>query len=173
MPAIRDAETGLAIFESLIINEYLAERCVGGRALLPIDAPTRARIRLWNEHLDTQLAPAHFTLLMNKDAQTEPAKRAALDAALAHYEERLVGPYLCGATFTLADAAALPFFERLVFSLRHYKGLDTLIYTCVSTLLHKLCTWLYTVVCTRLYTGLYTGFYAGLSALPRGIRDST
>lgn len=126
VPAIRDAETGLAIFESLIINEYLAERCVGGRALLPIDAPTRARIRLWNEHLDTQLAPAHFTLLMNKDAQTEPAKRAALDAALAHYEERLVGPYLCGATFTLADAAALPFFERLVFSLRHYKGLDTL-----------------------------------------------
>jgi len=126
VPALRDARAGLTIFESLIINEYLAESCEGGAALLPTDAVVRARIRLWNDHLDTQLAPAHFTLLMNKDGETEDAKSAALDAALAHYEAHLVGPYLCGDTFTLADAAALPFFERLVFSLAHYKQIDAL-----------------------------------------------
>ena len=126
VPALRDESVGLTLFESLIINEYLAEACPGGEALLPRDAATRARIRLWNEHLDTQLAPAHFTLLMNKDDSAQDTKRAALDAALAVYEESLVGPYLCGDTFTLADAAALPFFERLVFSLVHFKQHDAL-----------------------------------------------
>ena len=27
-------------------------------------------------------------------------KRLALDAALGHYEEHLIGPYLCGEAFT-------------------------------------------------------------------------
>lgn len=77
-------------------------------------------------HLDSVLAPAHFTLLMSKVAEEEGEKRAALDAALVHYEAHLVGPYLCGDAFTLADAAALPFFERLVFSLGHFKDIDAL-----------------------------------------------
>merc|ERR1712187_176752 len=49
-----------------------------------------------------------------------------MNAELNHYEVQLIGPYLCGDNFTLADAAALPFFERLVFSLLHYKQLDAL-----------------------------------------------
>ena len=72
------------------------------------------------------LAPAHFTLLMNKDEASAAEKRSALDAALAYYEAHLVGPHLTGEAFTLADAAALPFFERLVFSLAHYQQLDAL-----------------------------------------------
>ena len=81
---------------------------------------------MWNEHLDSQLAAAHFTYLMNKDEATDAEKRSALDEALRWYEEELVGPYLLGESFTLADAAALPFFERLTFSLSHYKQLDVL-----------------------------------------------
>ena len=49
VPALRDAETGVTLFESLLINEYLAERQEGG-PLLPADPAARARIRLWNEH---------------------------------------------------------------------------------------------------------------------------
>lgn len=135
VPALRDngsGNEGLTIYESLIINEYLCEAYAnrGGSRLLPPDPSLRARIRLWNEHLDTQLAPAHFTFLMSKDndgSEAATSKRAALDTALAHYESSLVGPYLCGEAFTLADVAALPFFERLVFSLRHYKQLDALV----------------------------------------------
>ena len=133
VPALRDpANGGLVLFESIIINEYLAEQ-YGSRgahpSLLPSDAAARARIRLWNEHLDTQLAPAHFTLLMSKEAEGSEgaqAQREALDKALAVYEEGLVGPFLTGGDFTLADCAALPFFERLVFSLSHYRRLDAL-----------------------------------------------
>lgn len=131
VPALVDEEAGLTLYESHIVNEFLAERfssCGGAELLPPGDAVLRAQIRLWNEHLDSQLAPAHFTLLMNKDEETASAKRAALDAALGHYEQRLEegGPYLAGESFTLADVAAVPFFERLEFSLRHFKGLEPL-----------------------------------------------
>jgi len=129
VPALRDAQAGITIFESLLINEYLAEAYGGGGALMPADAAGRARMRLWNEHLDTQLAPAHFTLLMCKEddgTALADEKRLALDAALGHYEEHLIGPYLCGDAFTLADAAALPFFERLAFSLMHFRKMDAL-----------------------------------------------
>lgn len=124
VPALRDES--VTLFESLIICEYLAAKH-GADSLMPSgDAALAARIRMWNEHLDTQLAPAHFTLLMNKDEASEADKAAVLERALAYYEERLAGPFLCGADFTLADAAALPFFERLVFSLRHFKKLEPL-----------------------------------------------
>ena len=126
VPALRDEQADLTLFESLIINEYLAERYDGEASLLPADPAVRARIRMWNEHLDSQLAAAHFTLLMNKDDDTESEKAEALNEALRYYEKHLVGPYLCGENFTLADAAALPFFERLLFSLAHYKKLDPL-----------------------------------------------
>ena len=91
---------------------------------MPADPAARARVRLWNVHLDSVLSPAQFTLFMNKDEATEAAKREALDAALCVYEDQLVGPYLCGDHFTLADVAALPFFERLLVSLREFKGYD-------------------------------------------------
>jgi len=122
VPAIRDAATGAVVYESLIINEYLADRFDGAHALLPSEPAARATLRLWNEHLDTQLAPAHFTLLMNKNETQAVAKEEALRLALQRYEEGIVGPYLLGDAFTLADAAALPFFERLVFSLEHFKA---------------------------------------------------
>lgn len=38
----------------------------------------------------------------------------------------LLGHYLLGDAFSLADATALPFFERLVFSLGRFKDLDAL-----------------------------------------------
>ena len=123
VPALMDG--GFVVYESLICNEYLCDKFNGER-LLPAGARERAEIRLWNEHLDTQLAPAHFTLLMAKGEEARAPKRAALGAALAVYEER-VGEYLCGDEFTLADVNALPFFERLDFSLkRFHDGYDAL-----------------------------------------------
>jgi glutathione S-transferase len=143
VPALCDRSTGLTVFESLIVNEYLCDKYRASSAsVMPDDAVVRARIRLWNEHLDSQLAPAHFTLLMNKDEESKAVKRQALDQALQVYEEALgasgtdsasetgdsmrCGPYLCGAHLTLADISALPFFERMLFSLQHYRDLDPL-----------------------------------------------
>ena len=122
VPALVDGAT--TVYESLVCNEYLCDAFAG--ALLPRDAAGRASVRLWSEHCDAVLAPAHFTLLMNEDAATAAEKEAALAAALVRYEDGLAGPFLAGAAFTLADANAFPFFERLVFSLRHYRRVDAL-----------------------------------------------
>ena len=128
VPAVRDEASGLVVFESHVVNEFLVERFgaerAAGAALMPPAALDRARVRLWNEHLDSQLAPAHFTLLMNKNATDEPAKRAALDAALQHYEDHLVGPYLCGEAFTLAECVAAPWVERMSAMLPLWRNID-------------------------------------------------
>jgi len=136
VPALFDFSTGLTVYESLIVNEYLCDQYgAASPSVMPADPVARARIRLWTEHLDTQLAPAHFTLLMNKDESSAESKRRALHDALQVYEAALSsssggdggdGPYLCGAHFTLADVSALPFFERMLFSLRKFSEMDPL-----------------------------------------------
>mmetsp|Transcript_43252 Transcript_43252/g.135897 ORF Transcript_43252/g.135897 Transcript_43252/m.135897 type:complete len:221 (-) Transcript_43252:19-681(-) len=125
VPSIRDMSDGTILYESEIVNEYIEQKFASqGTPLMPNDAAGCAAVRLWNHHLGNKLAPAHFTFLMNKDAETEDAKREALVEALQYYEDEFVGPYLAGETFTLADVNALPFFERLVFSCRRFKGFE-------------------------------------------------
>lgn len=122
VPSIRDVSDGTTLYESEVVNEYLEQKFAGrGSRLMPEDAATSASVRLWNHHLNTKLAPAHFTFLMNKNETADAAKQRELEEALRYYEEKLVGPYLVGEEFSLADANALPFFERLVFSCRRFK----------------------------------------------------
>mmetsp|Transcript_120162 Transcript_120162/g.365522 ORF Transcript_120162/g.365522 Transcript_120162/m.365522 type:complete len:285 (+) Transcript_120162:37-891(+) len=125
VPSIRDSADGTVVYESEIVNEYLEHKFADrADALMPADAAGCASVRLWNHHLSNKLAPAHFTFLMNKDDATEDEKRQALEEALQYYEANLVGPYLVGDQFTLADVSALPFFERLVFSCRRFKSYE-------------------------------------------------
>lgn len=121
VPCVRDSD-GTVVYESGIVCEYLSERESG--RLMPRGAAARARLRLWNDHLDSALAPAQFTFLMSREEEKEAEAREALEKALQYYEDNLVAPYLMGDDFSLADIHALPFFERLVVSLRHFKGFE-------------------------------------------------
>ncbi|CAK9038346.1 Probable glutathione S-transferase DHAR1 [Durusdinium trenchii] len=122
VPAIRDTD-GTILYESEIINEYLQQKFTCGPSLMPEDAAGCAKVRLWNHHLNTKLAPAHFTFLMNKNQSADADKQRALEEALQYYEDNLEGPYLAG-EFSLAEASALPFFERLTFSCRRFKDYE-------------------------------------------------
>jgi len=125
VPSIRDTSDGTVVYESEIVNEYLEQKYGGDRRpLMPADAASSAAVRLWNHHLNNKLAPAHFTYLMNKNESADITMREALEDALQYYESHIVGPYLIGNQFTLADVSALPFFERLIFSCRRYKGYE-------------------------------------------------
>mmetsp|Transcript_40055 Transcript_40055/g.101754 ORF Transcript_40055/g.101754 Transcript_40055/m.101754 type:complete len:285 (-) Transcript_40055:535-1389(-) len=125
VPSIKDTSDGTVIYESEIINEYLDQRFAGsGPELMPRDAAGCAAVRLWNNHLNSKLAPAHFTFLMNKDPEKETEQQKALEEAMEHYEKNLAGPYLVGDQFTLADVSALPFFERLTYSLLRFKNYE-------------------------------------------------
>lgn len=138
VPAIQNTKDGTVIYESSICNEYLsdyARQLDGGSAkndddvwkLAPVDAGQRALMRLLNDHIDTQLGPAQYTLLMNDDPDKDYELERNLEDALDILQTALItrgGPYLMGKHFTLADAHVLPFFLRLVVSLKHFKGYE-------------------------------------------------
>lgn len=125
VPSIRDVSDDLVVYESEIVNEYLEQKySERGEGLMPTSAASSARVRLWNQHLNGKLVPALFTYLMNKDEDTDDAKRDALEDALQYYEDHLEGPFLVGEQFTLADVSALPFFERLTVVLKRFKGYE-------------------------------------------------
>jgi glutathione S-transferase len=95
--------------------------------LAPVDAGQRAIMRLLNDHIDSQLGPAQYTLLMNDDPDKDDELERNLEDALYTLQASLLasgGPYLMGKHFTLADAHVLPFFLRLVVSLKHFKGYE-------------------------------------------------
>lgn len=138
VPAIQNTKDGTVIYESSICNEYLSDyaRQLDGNAamdnenvwkLTPVDAGQKAIMRLLNDHIDTQLGPAQYTLLMNDDPDKDYELERNLEDALYTLQESIKargGPYLMGQHFTLADAHVLPFFQRLVVSLKHFKGYE-------------------------------------------------
>jgi glutathione S-transferase len=95
--------------------------------LMPVAASDRAALRLLNDHVDNQLSPSQFTFLMNKDPEKDAEMIESLEQALETLQESLHvrgGPYLMGEGFTLADVHVLPFFLRLIVSLKHFKGFE-------------------------------------------------
>lgn len=111
------------LYESLVINDYLAETY--DSPCRPADPLARAQLRLVVDYLDSTVNPAFFTFFMNKDPDAEPPLRAAFEATLDNLEQDLAthgGPYLCGSAYSLADVSGLPFFERMAVALPHWKG---------------------------------------------------
>jgi glutathione S-transferase len=123
VPALVHGET--VVYESAIINEYLDE-VFPEPALMPKDAASRARVRIWIDYCDHQFLDDHYDLLKAR----EPAQRTHLMAKvldrLRFIEReglaRSPGPYWLGAKVSLVDLAYYPFFERLP-AWRHYRGL--------------------------------------------------
>mmetsp|Transcript_12403 Transcript_12403/g.23246 ORF Transcript_12403/g.23246 Transcript_12403/m.23246 type:complete len:295 (+) Transcript_12403:94-978(+) len=129
VPAIRiptcDYEV---VYESAICNEFLCDYATHvlkmHQELMPQDPMMRARIRLLNDHCDNIFSKTQFTYLMNKEKERDIQLANDMEEALMVYEKALDksgGPYLLGNQFTLADLHVLPFIQRLVVSLRHWK----------------------------------------------------
>jgi len=132
VPAIRiptcDYEV---IYESAICNEFLCDYTSSvlkkDHQLMPPDSILRARARLLNDNCDSVLGKAQFTFLMNKDAEKDAELAAEVEKALVVYEEALTrsaGPFLLGTEFTIADLHVLPFIQRLVITLQHWKNYE-------------------------------------------------
>lgn len=138
MPVIQNLNDGTIVYESVICNEYLSDYARqldddplildgGIWKLAPVDAGEKAAMRLLNDHVDTCLGPAQYTFLMNSDPDKDVELQQKLHEALHFLQTALVargGPYLMGKHFTLADAHVLPFFLRLIVSLKHFKGYE-------------------------------------------------
>ncbi len=122
---------GEVIVESIDIARRVA-RLPGGESLLPPDGASRvdAFVRLWTGRVEG----AYYDVL---SAPSEPAAglaTSALVATLVQVEDALrdradgaaaCGPFLLGGTFSLAEAVAAPWCERMLRMLPHWRAIDT------------------------------------------------
>jgi len=98
------------LFESMVICEYL-EESLGGAALYPVDALSRARQRGWIQFGTETLTDA-WQFLNATDLPTAEAKRAAFRDRLQRLEAVLAaGPYFSGVAFGMVDAVFAPLFR--------------------------------------------------------------
>jgi glutathione S-transferase len=113
--------------ESLICLEFLEDFAPkSAPSLLPPHPAGRALARLAAKRVDDALVPPFYRLMRgNQTAEADKADKAALLAAIdwleAHADPQ--GPFYCGAHFSTADCAAIPFFLRL-FELKARTGFE-------------------------------------------------
>ncbi|HTE49700.1 MAG TPA: glutathione S-transferase family protein [Kofleriaceae bacterium] len=106
----------VAVWESLIVNEYLEDR-YHEKPLLPSDPVGRARVRLAIHAVEKKLMSRHTALVKEAflkapeerdDAAVEEARRQWREA-LALFDAKLAGrEFLAGDRFSLADVAMYP-----------------------------------------------------------------
>ena len=123
----REDATTHVIPESLVILEFLEDSAPkNAPSLLPPHPATRAAARLAARRVDDAFVPPFYRLLRGgQSAEAEKADKAALLAAIEWLEDHADpnGPFYCGASFSVADAAAIPFFLRL-FELQARTGFE-------------------------------------------------
>ena len=126
------------IYESAICDEYVSdlsrsydtestETDMDVWKLKPTSPSACAKMRLLNDHMDTQVNPAQFTYLMNKDLAKDDDLKEKFEKQLSVLEKTIEdggGPFMMGSQFTLADVHFLPFYLRSKISLKYFKGYD-------------------------------------------------
>lgn len=119
---------GIALTESLVVVEYLAERAGANHPFNPPNARARALARLMVE-----TSPFSNFLVFAKTAGDDAARDTALQRFQAQVSnaERFLGlhgadsgPFLFGQEMSLAEAAIAPFVARTVPCLKEYARVD-------------------------------------------------
>ena len=110
VPVLVDGD--FVLWESNAISRYLANRH-GGAALLPADAEARAHVEQWMDWQAGEFNNAWryaFSALVRKSPAHQDAEQIAAGIAAWNRHAGIVdrhlaqhGPYMTGATFTLAD----------------------------------------------------------------------
>lgn len=116
MPALVDTASGITLYESSIVIEYL-DRLAGGGRLIPDDPAAALEARLVDRMVDTyaggpmnRIIPRKFRPVGNEDPFGDAQDADILAGAWDWLEGRLADGRTWGAgeTFTLADCGAAP-----------------------------------------------------------------
>ncbi|KAF8070401.1 glutathione S-transferase [Lyophyllum atratum] len=103
---------GKAIYESLIICEFLEEAYPDHKPLLPSDPVDRAIARIWIDHISKSVIPPFVRLLQGQDKATQDGAREEFYVALRKLANGVKGPYFLGKEFSLVDIAVAPWIAR-------------------------------------------------------------
>ncbi|CAF3748204.1 unnamed protein product [Adineta steineri] len=128
VPAI--AYHGKALYESLVLNEFLEDEFTSSKPLLPKDSFERARCRLWIDHLAKKFTSAFFRTMQ---AQEEDKQKEALNElveTLKTYLDQVKGPWFLGEQFSLVDITAAPWIFRMYILEEHRRFKDELVGGC-------------------------------------------
>jgi len=114
-PVLADEERGLTVPESSFVVEYLAQTYPSAASLLPEDPDRNRQVRLLDRLIDSYIHHPFQGLVnerMRPQDQHDPygaeQARAAIRRGYDLVAPMIAGPWAMGATFTLADCAALP-----------------------------------------------------------------
>lgn len=134
VPALRVPSLGYdaIIYESGICNEFLCDYAsmtlCKEQTIMPMKEPMpRAKIRLINDYCDNIYSKTQFTFLMNKDESKDDALKNDMESALQFYEDILTNNdscFLVGTDFSIADIHLFPFIQRMIVTLKHWKGYE-------------------------------------------------
>jgi glutathione S-transferase len=110
-------------FFSFSFFRYI-EETFSHNPLLPSNPTDKYKVRLFIER-NNKLVPSMYKLLKNDsiDNQNElTSVLKSLSIDLSRFGG--TGPFAIGSQFTLADIAFIPFFERIIVNLKHYRNFD-------------------------------------------------
>lgn len=117
MPAIE--YNGKALYESLIICEFLEDAFPSLPALLPSDPLDRAHARLWIDFVSKSIVSTFFRLIMSQQTDKQQAALGELVDACRTFADKVKGPYFLGDRFSLVDVAIAPIIVRDYFVEEH------------------------------------------------------
>ena len=116
IPALRDTDRGVEVFETSVIIDYLDQHYPGPRRLIPEDRDAARQVRLWDRVFDLHVMDAFQPIVGDRlrppdkrDPLAADTARAKLRHAWDVLEERLPASlWAAGEAFSMADCAAAP-----------------------------------------------------------------
>ncbi|KAJ7151722.1 glutathione-S-transferase [Mycena filopes] len=103
---------GKALYESLVLCEFLDDAYPERTQILPGDAYTKAYARIWIDFVSKSFVPAFMRLTQAQDAAKQDQARVELYDALRKFAAQAKGPYFLGDEFSLVDVAIVPWITR-------------------------------------------------------------
>jgi len=123
VPAVEHA--GFCVNDSQVVCEYLADAYPN--SLLPADVHERAKIRVFWEHVSSQVIPFFYRMLMGKDDASRSEAKDKILAGLRHANDMMAavspsGCFLGPGRYSMADLALSPWWYRFPIVLGTYRG---------------------------------------------------
>lgn len=117
-----------ALYESLVLLEYLEDAYPNTHSLLPEDPIDRAKARIWIDHIVKKILPAFFSVLQAEDLEKREEAKDRLFEGLQKFTKQPApsssGPYFFGDRYTIADIALTPWAFRIPLALKTFKNIE-------------------------------------------------